>query len=270
MTKIKAIILSGGMGTRIRDVADDIPKPLIRVGDKPILWHVMSIYAKYDIKEFVVCLGYKGWLIKEFFINYNPYVSDFTLTLGASSDITYHSEPLEKDWRITLAETGTKTQTGGRIGRVRQYVADADLICVTYGDGLANVNIDELIAFHQSHGRVGTVTGVRPQERFGTLEVEQQGSTPIISKFSEKPQSRGLINGGFFVFDQRLFDYVTTDESLIFEREPLMRLAQEGQLAIYEHNGFWQPMDTYREWKLLNKLWDDGDTRWLSDSPDKD
>lgn len=263
MTKIKTVILSGGQGTRIRDVADDVPKPLIRIGDRPIVWHVMNIYAKYDITDFVLCLGYKGWLLKEFFLNYNQYVSDFTLTLGQQSKIEYHNEPPEREWRVTLAETGLKTQTGGRISRIRQYVQDADLICVTYGDGLANVNIDALIEFHKAHGRVGTVTGVRPQERFGTLEVEQAGSTPIISNFSEKPQSRGLINGGFFVFDQRLFDYVNDDEDLIFERDPLKKMSQDGQLAVYEHNGFWQPMDTYREWKLLNSLWENQDIRWL-------
>lgn len=261
---IKTIILCGGQGTRIRDVAEDIPKPLIRIGERPILWHVMKIYAQHNIKDFVLCLGYKGWLIKEFFLNYNAYVSDFTLTLGEHSEIRYHTQAPERDWRVTLAETGIKTQTGGRIGRVQEYVKDADLICVTYGDGVGNVDIRALIDFHRSHGRVGTVTGVRPMGRFGVLEVEQAGSTPLITSFSEKPQDSGFVNGGFFVFDQRLFNYVSSAEDLIFEREPLMRMSQEGQLAVYEHGGFWQPMDTYREWQLLNKLWDSGDARWLT------
>jgi glucose-1-phosphate cytidylyltransferase len=261
MTVIKTIILCGGQGTRIRDVADDIPKPLIRVGDKPILWHIMKHYANHDLKQFVLCLGYKGWLIKEFFLNYHQYVTDFTVELGKSID--YHNEPEEKDWQVTLAETGIRTMTGGRIARVQQYVQDADLICVTYGDGLSDVDLHALIDFHKSHGRVGTVTGVRPAGRFGVLEVEQQGSTPVISRFQEKPQSlEGLINGGFFVFDQRLFNYVTPDVDLIFERDPLAKLAADGELVVYEHDGFWQPMDTYREWILLNKLWDGGNAPW--------
>jgi glucose-1-phosphate cytidylyltransferase len=265
MTTLKTIILCGGQGTRIRDVADDIPKPLIRVGDKPILWHIMKHYAHYNMKDFVLCLGYKGWLIKEFFLNYHQYVTDFTVHMGR--EIAYHNQPTERDWSVTMAETGIQTMTGARIARVQKYVADADLVCVTYGDGLSDVDLGKLIAFHKAHGRVGTVTGVRPAGRFGVLEVTQEGSTPMISKFQEKPQALdGLINGGFFVFDQRLFNYVEDDADLIFEREPLKRMAEDGELVVFEHDGFWQPMDTYREWVLLNRLWDEGRAPWLLES----
>ena len=264
MTNIPVVIFAGGQGTRIRDVADDIPKPLIRVGNRPILWHVMSIYARYDIKDFVVCLGYKGWLIKEFFLNYQRFTADVHIDLSREDHAEYLSNPEMLDWRITLAETGDSTQTAGRLWRVKQYVQDAEIFCVTYGDGLSNVNIDELIKFHRSHGKIGTVTGVHPVGRFGVLDVRDEANTPMVNAFQEKPQSlEGFINGGFFVFDQRLWDFVNDDATMPFEQKPLMNLAAAGELAVYEHNGFWQPMDTYREWKLLNEIWDSGDIRWL-------
>jgi len=260
---IKAVIFCGGRGTRIRDVADDIPKPLLSVGDRPILWHIMKTYSHYGINDFVLCLGYKGWLIKEFFLNYRYFTSDLTLSLDNKTPIQVHSEPTEANWRITLAETGIDTQTGGRLWRVRPYLEDSPLFCVTYGDGVADINMDDLLAFHRSHGCIGTVTGVHPQGRFGVLSIDPSADVPMVSAFNEKPQSlEGFINGGFFVFDHRLWDYLSADPSLIFEQQPLTALAAAGQLAVYEHNGFWQPMDTYREWSLLNDLWERGAAPW--------
>ncbi len=260
---VKTIILCGGQGTRIRDVADDMPKPMIRIGERPILWHIMKLYAHYDVRDFVLCLGYKGWTIKEFFLNYRTFSSDFTVTLGTQHAIDFHTNGLHDDWHITMAETGERTQTGGRICRVRPYVHDADLICVTYGDGVADIDIDRLIAFHKSHGKAGTVTGVRPPGRFGVMGTEREEGAAVVRHFQEKPQTdQGWINGGFFVFDHRLWDYLSDDVDLVFEGEPLQHMARDAQLVMYEHAGFWQPMDTYREWKLLNDLWTGGDAPW--------
>jgi glucose-1-phosphate cytidylyltransferase len=260
----KVVIFCGGYGTRIRDVADDIPKPLIRIGERPIVWHVMKIYAQYGLKDFVLCLGYKGWLIKEFFLNYHLFSSDIEVSLARGSKPQVLDPHSEEDWNVTLAETGQETQTAGRLAQVRKYVADSDIFCVTYGDGVSDIDIDALIAFHRSHGRIATVTGVHPPGRFGVLEVSLEQDVSIVRSFTEKPQAlEGLINGGFFVFDQRVWDYVGTDMSMPLETLPLMKLAQDGQLAVYEHRGFWQPMDTYREWKLLNDLLAKQNAPWL-------
>jgi len=261
---MKVVIFCGGRGTRIKDVADDIPKPLIPIGDRPILWHIMMRYAKYGMKDFVLPLGYKGWLIKEFFLNYQYFVSDITLSLDRNSQVAVHDVYPEQDWRITLAETGIETQTAGRLWRVRKYLEDVELFCVTYGDGVSDIDIGALIEFHKSHDKIGTVTGVHPAGRFGVLETSHDGSFPVATTFSEKPQSLGgMINGGFFVFDHRLWDYLSEDAAMPFEQEPLKRLARDGQLAVYEHLGFWQPMDTLREWKLLNSLWKSNKAPWM-------
>jgi glucose-1-phosphate cytidylyltransferase len=259
----KVVILCGGYGTRIRDVADDIPKPMLRIGDRPILWHIMKIYAHYGLKDFVLCLGYKSWTIKEYFLNYQPIICDFTITLGNRAHLQYHNDYPEHDWNITLVETGHDTQTGGRIRKVRNYLEGSDIFCITYGDGVGDINIDDLIRFHRHHGHIGTVTGVRPPGRFGVMEVDDDSDANIVKQFHEKPQTTsGLINGGFFVFDHRLWDYMNENPGLIFEGEPLARLAQAGELALYEHTGFWQPMDTYREWKLLNEMWATDNAPW--------
>jgi glucose-1-phosphate cytidylyltransferase len=261
MTKV--VIFCGGYGTRIRDVADDLPKPLIRVGERPIVWHIMSIYARYGVTEFILTLGYKGWLIKEYFLNYRRFVSDITLRLSDESHVQIHRLQPVEDWTITLAETGLDTQTGGRLAQARRYLRDDELFCVTYGDGVADIDIAKLIAFHQSHGKIATVTGVHPPARFGVLDVAHEDGLQIVRQFSEKPQSlEGMINGGFFVFDSRIWNYVHDDPDMPLEREPLMRLAEDRQLAVYEHDGFWQPMDTYRDWKLLNTLWANGSAPW--------
>jgi glucose-1-phosphate cytidylyltransferase len=258
---IKVVILCGGQGTRIRDVADDIPKPMIPIGKHPILWHIMKIYECGGLDDFVLCLGYKGWLIKEFFLNYTAFASDVTIDLGSKA-VEYRDGAPER-WRVTLAETGDATQTGGRIWKARRYLEDCDLVCVTYGDGVADIDVDRLLEFHRSHGRIGTVTGVRPPGRFGVMGTTPEGDAAIVTEFEEKPQTnKGWINGGFFVFDRRLWRYLSDDPQLVFEHEPLASLARDGELAMYEHTGFWQPMDTFREWKYLNELWSSGAAPW--------
>jgi glucose-1-phosphate cytidylyltransferase len=259
---IKAVILCGGQGTRIRGVADDLPKPMIPIGNQPVLWHIMQLYSRHGVNDFVLCLGHKGAAIKDFFLNYRALSSDFTIGLGDRESIEFHGS-VEEDWRVTLADTGELSQTGTRLFRVRKYLADNELFYFTYGDGVADIDICELIAFHRAHGRIATVTGVRPPGRFGVMRTDRDTGISVVRDFMEKPQTeQGWINGGFFVLDQRVWDYVSDDEGLIFEREPLQRLAQDGQLVMYEHDGFWQPMDTYREWKLLNELWGSGNAPW--------
>lgn len=257
---MKAVILCGGQGTRIRDVADDIPKPMIRIGDRPILWHIMQLYAASQIDRFVLCLGYKSWSIKEYFLNFHAQVADITVCPGRPGEVEFEAGDFpEKNWQIELIETGVNSMTGARLWRVRDQLAGEQLFCFTYGDGVADLNIAEVVAFHRRHGKIGTVTGVRPPGRFGVMAVDGDA----ISAFSEKPQTgEGLINGGFFVFDSRVFEYLDADPGLVFEQEPLRRLAEDGQLMLFEHSGFWQPMDTYREWKMLNEMWDGGQAPW--------
>lgn len=262
---MKAVILCGGQGTRIRGVADDLPKPMIPIGERPILWHIMRTYSYYGINDFVLCLGYKGWAIKEFFLNLEAHVSDVTLELGSKTRSYLRQDGfIERDWKVTLAETGIETQTGGRMHRIRDYVAECELFCATYGDGVADIDVEALVSFHRRHGKVATVTGVRPPGRFGVMNVERDpGGLTTVTRFSEKPQAgEGLINGGFFVFDQRFFEYLDDDPGLILEAAPLQRLASDGELVMFEHEGFWQPMDTFREWRLLNDLWEKGDAPW--------
>jgi glucose-1-phosphate cytidylyltransferase len=257
---VKVVILAGGYGTRIRDVVEELPKPMIPIGPYPILWHVMKIYARYGHKQFVICLGYKGQIIKEFFLNYEAYTRDFTVQFGRNGAVTYHSEHTEADWSVTLSDTGLRAMTGARIRRIRRYVDGEDFL-LTYGDGVSDVDIAGLVAFHRSHGRVLTVTGVRPPGRFGEMVGAAGGR---VLEFNEKPQATaGRISGGFFVASPRLFEYLDDREELVFEQEPMRRLVAEGQLMMYEHDGFWQPMDTSREFQLLNSLYDSGRAPWL-------
>jgi glucose-1-phosphate cytidylyltransferase len=260
--KMKAAILCGGQGTRIRGVADDLPKPMIPIGNKPVLWHIMRIYSAHHINDFVLCLGYKGSVIKDYFLNYRALAADLTINLGEAESIEFHDAAVE-DWRVTLADTGERAQTGARLVRARKYLQDSDLFCLTYGDGVADIDICELIRFHKAHGRIATVTGVRPPGRFGVIRADCKPGISVVHDFLEKPQTEeGWINGGFFVLDKRIWDYLSDDEDLIFEREPLQRLAHDGQLVMFEHNGFWQPMDTYREWTMLNDLWHSRKAPW--------
>ena len=249
---MKAVILCGGLGTRLREETEYRPKPMVEIGGKPILWHIMKTFAHGGLTDFVVCIGYKGEVIREYFLDYEARNNDFTVTLGRTQEIEFHGRHLESDWRVTVAETGADTQTGGRVKRVQRYVGD-ERFMVTYGDGVADVDIGALLAFHDAHGRAATVTTVRPWSRFGILGLADDGS---VAEFREKPQADGWVNAGFFVFEPRVFDYLDGDAPL--EQEPLQELAKDGELMAYRHNGFWQPMDTYRESKLLNEMWEAG------------
>jgi len=227
-TGMKAVILCGGQGTRIRDANELLPKPMLPIGGKPIVWHIMKGYAVHGVQDFVLCLGYKGWLIKEFFLHYRSMTTDVTVKLGTHDGLEFHGRHDEEDWRVTLAETGEATQTGGRVAAVRRYVEGDDLFSVTYGDGVSNVDIGALVAFHRSHGKIATVTAVRPPGRFG--EMEMDGS--LVRQFTEKPQvTEGFINGGFFIFDaRRAWKYLGDDAQSVLEREPLQRLAADREL----------------------------------------
>ena len=257
---MKTVILCGGMGTRIRDASESLPKPLLPIGGQPILWHIMKGYAHHGFQDFVLCLGYKSWLIKEFFLNYRHMSSDLRVTLGARGGVEVLGPLRDEDWRVTLADTGEATMTGGRLAAIRPYVGDDALFMCTYGDGVADIDVAKLVAFHQSHGKVATITAVRPPGRFGELTIDDKR----VVEFDEKPQTNGgFINGGFFVFDaRRIWDYISPAAATMLEREPMRRRAREGQLAAYAHTGFWQPMDTLREFNMLNDLWATGRDPW--------
>ena len=255
---MKAVILAGGLGTRISEETHLKPKPMIEVGGKPILWHILKMYSSHGINEFIICCGYKGYVIKESFANYFLHMSDVTLDLENNSMAVHkkNSEP----WKITLVDTGDKTMTGGRLKRVADFVKNEEAFCFTYGDGLSNLNITKTIEFHKSKGLLATVTAVQPPGRFGALQIDEGK----VKGFSEKPRGDGgLINGGFFVLSPKCIDYIKGDE-VSWEDEPLNKLAGEGKLAAFEHQGFWQPMDTLREKNLLEDLWDSGKAPWKS------
>jgi glucose-1-phosphate cytidylyltransferase len=257
---MKAVILCGGQGTRIRDANENLPKPMLPIGGRPIVWHIMKTYAHHGVKDFVLCLGYRGWVIKEFFLNYKAMTADLTVTLGQHGAVEVLGRHDEEDWRVTLAETGEETMTGGRVSAIRRYVEKDDLFLLTYGDGVTDLDVGKSVAFHRSHGRIAPVTAVRPPGRFGERVID--GGT--VTEFNEKPQAtEGFINGGYFVLDaKRIWDYVGEDPAMIFEREPLRRLAADGQLAAFPHTGYWQPMDTAREYMMLNDMWAKGRAPW--------
>ena len=255
---MQVVILCGGQGTRIRDVADDVPKPMIPVGGRPILWHIMKGYARHGFTDFVLCLGYKSWVIKRYFLDYRLAGSDFSMTLGDSGSFEILGPELAEDWNITLAETGTDAMTGCRVKRVEKYLT-GDTFLLTYGDGVSDVDVGKLVAFHRSHGKLGTVTAVRPPSRFGEIDLEG----PQVVEFSEKPvTARGWVNGGFFVFRRALFDRLEDDPALVFENAPMTQLARDGELMAYLHDGFWHPMDSSRDHRTLNDLWDRGAAPW--------
>jgi len=257
---LKVVILAGGYGTRIRDVADDIPKPMINIGAHPILWHIMKSYAYFGQKDFILCLGYKGEVIKDFFINYEAYTRDLTIKFGDDRKLTYHSDHDEYDWKVTLADTGTHTMTGGRISRIKNYLVGEKEFMLTYGDGVSDVDIGSLLEFHRSHGKILTVTGVRPPGRFGEMISDNEGK---LTEFNEKPQTEGgRISGGFFVAKTKLFDYLDDSTDLVFEQGPIRQLVKDGQMMMYKHDGFWQPMDTSRDHKLLNSLYETRKAPW--------
>lgn len=251
---MKVVILAGGLGTRLSEETTIRPKPMVEIGDKPILWHIMQIYAHYGFNEFIVCLGYKGYMIKEWFANYFLHNSDVTIELK-NNKVTVHNTHKE-DWKITLIDTGEKTQTGGRVKRIKKYVDGTFML--TYGDGLSDVNIKELIAFHRKKGKLATVTAVQPMGRFGAIKIENDS---VIS-FKEKPLGDGAwINGGFMVLEPEIFDYIKEDSTHL-ELEPLETLARQGKLSAYKHTGFWKPMDTLRDRKELEDMWNSEKAPW--------
>jgi glucose-1-phosphate cytidylyltransferase len=252
---MKTVILAGGLGTRLSEETDLRPKPMVEIGGKPILWHIMKIYAHHGLRDFVICLGYKGYLIKEYFVNYRHHLSDMTVDL-MSGDVEIHRSTTEP-WRVSLIETGDSTMTGGRLRRVRDYLGDDDF-CATYGDGLADIDITALLAAHRTSGCQATVTAVAPSGRFGALELDGNN----VTAFREKPRGDGaVINGGFFVLSPRVLDLIDGDETT-WEREPMERLAATGQLNAYHHRGFWQPMDTLRDRRQLEAMWASGRAPW--------
>ena len=254
---MKVVILCGGQGTRLREETEFRPKPLVEVGQRPILWHIMKLYAHHGFRNFVLCLGYRGNAIKEYFLNYEALNNDFTIRLGSRHPITFHGAHPEQDFQVTLADTGANTMTGGRVKRIEPYV-NGETFMVTYGDGLADVDLTALLAFHRRHGRMATVTAHQPSSRFGMLDIDDDLR---VTSFAEKPLIEGWANLGFLVFDRRLFDYLGGDDCIL-EREPLERLAAEGELMVYQHPGFFFAMDTYREYKALNEMWDRGEAPW--------
>lgn len=254
---MKAIILAGGFGTRISEESDFKPKPMIEIGGRPLIWHIMKNYANFGITNFIICLGYKGHVIKEFFNNYSMHMSDMTIDLS-SNEVTLHKNQSEP-WNITLIETGLHTQTGGRLKRLKRYIGN-ETFCMTYGDGLANIDIREELKFHRKKGKLATVAAVRPPGRFGVLNI---GADGIVDSFSEKPTDEiGWINGGFFVLEPEVFNYIDSDETS-WEHEPLTQLSEDGELVAYRHDGFWQPCDTLRDKRYLENLWQN-DKPWCT------
>lgn len=254
---MKVVILAGGYGTRISEESHLKPKPMIEIGERPILWHIMKIYSHYGFNDFVICLGYKGYCIKEYFAHYFLHEADVTFDFRNQNERMIHNHSAEP-WQVTLVNTGLETMTGGRVKRVKEYIGNEPFM-LTYGDGVANVNIKELVACHQSHGKLATVTSIQPAGRFGALELDDDN---LIHGFQEKPKGDGAwINGGFFVMQPEVLDYIDGDATIL-EREPLEGLAQAGQLVAHKHIGFWQPMDTLRDKNLLDDLWKSGKAPW--------
>lgn len=253
---MKAVILAGGLGTRISEETHLKPKPMIEIGGKPILWHIMKMYSSYGVNDFIICCGYKGYLIKEYFANYFLHQSDITFCMSENR-MDVHQKRAEP-WTVTLVDTGEDSMTGGRLARVADYIKDEEAFCFTYGDGVSNVNIKTLIEYHKQHGKQATLTAAYPPGRFGALSIENGQ----VKRFNEKPKGDGaLINGGFFVLSPKVLERITGDECT-WEQKPLMSLAEEGELMAYEHHGFWHPMDTLRDKNYLEELWQSGQAPW--------
>ena len=255
---MKAVLLAGGLGTRMREETEFRPKPMVEIGGRPVLWHIMKVLSSQGLDDFVVCAGYKGEVIRSYFLNYAALNQDFTIHLGNQRDIEYHDSHLE-NWSVTVADTGPTTMTGGRVKRIQRYVDGETFLC-TYGDGIADIDLAKLLEFHRSHGKIATMTTIQPTNRFGVVEINEDG---LVGSFREKPAMDDWINIGYFIFEPAIFDYLD-DDATVLESEPLARLAAENQIAAFPHRGFWQPMDTYRESQLLNEMWQAGDAPWRS------
>jgi glucose-1-phosphate cytidylyltransferase len=253
---MKAVILAGGLGTRLSEETGTRPKPMVEIGGKPILWHIMKMYSAHGINDFIICCGYKGYMIKEYFANYFLHTSDITFNMRDNT-MKVHDQRAE-DWNVTLVDTGETSMTGGRLRRVADYVRDDEAFCFTYGDGVGSMDISAAVAFHKQHGKAATLTATFPPGRFGALDIAEGR----VLNFKEKPKGDGaMINGGFFVLSPQVLDYLK-DDSTVWEQDPLMSLAEKGQLMAFEHPGFWQPMDTLHDKNLLEKLWQSGNAPW--------
>jgi glucose-1-phosphate cytidylyltransferase len=250
------VILCGGAGARLKEETEFRPKPLVEVGGRPILWHIMKIYSHFGFTDFILCLGYKGQMIKQYFLDYLYSHSDFTMNLSSPGRIAFHGSHQENRWNITLADTGLDTMTGGRIRRIEKYV-DTDPFFVTYGDGVADINLKDLLAFHKKQGKIATMTGVQPQSQFGMVEADGSGT---VLEFKEKPVLDNWVNGGFFVFNRSVFRFL--DDASVLEKEPLTRLAKQGELSLYRHRGFWKCLDTFKDLEYLNQMWSNGKAPW--------
>ena len=257
-SELPVVILCGGQGTRLREETEYRPKPMVEIGGKPILWHIMKLYGLHGAERFVLCLGYKSWMIKQYFLRFHEQMRDFTVAMDDSAPPVFHNRAGEERWQVTCAETGELTATGGRLWRVRQYL-DTDTFFFTYGDAVSDVDLGALLAFHRREGRIATVTGVHPTSRYGEMKV--RGGE--VTEFNEKPTvADGVVSGGFFVFERQVFDYLDDDPQLFLELGPLQRLARDGQLSVFLHEGFWHPMDTYRDYLHLNELWNGAAPPW--------
>lgn len=256
---MKVAILCGGQGTRLREHTETLPKPMVEIGGRPMLWHIMQIYSHFGLREFVLCLGYRGSAIKDYFRNYAVRNNDLEVRLGSTPSLRTLGTNADEDWTVSLIETGERAQTGARVFRIREHLGK-ETFCLTYGDGLGSIDISALLDFHKRHGKIATVTGVRPPGRFGELELDGDQ----VVAFAEKPQvTQSFINGGFFVMEPAFIErYLSDDEGLILEREPLQQVDADGELMMYAHTDFWQPMDTFREWKMLDDMWQNGSAEW--------
>lgn len=258
---MKVVILCGGKGTRLREETEYKPKPLVTVGGRPLLWHIMKTYSHYGFREFVLCLGYKGEMIREYFLKFEELANDCTLTLrrNGTERIVHHAPNNLEDWSITFVDTGQETMTGSRIARIRSHLNPTEPFLWTYGDGVSDVDLGKLVAFHAEHGKIATITGMHQNSRFGILEIDGDR----VTSFSEKPQLEGYINGGYGVLSPKIFDYLNPDGDTVLEQTPLKTLAQQGQLGVYRHEGFFFAVDTYKDYEELNRLWERGERPWV-------
>ena len=260
---VKIVILAGGLGTRLREETEFKPKPMVEIGDQPILWHILKNFSAWGLEDFIIALGYKGEVIKNYFLNYQTKLSDLEVNLEQNSEIKFFNSSIKEKWRVTLADTGLLTMTGGRLLKLRKYLGNETFIC-TYGDGLSNININKLIEFHKSHGKIATVTAARPVSRFGVLNLDERG---LVLDFAEKGLENNFVSAGFFVFNPEIFELLDNDS--ILENEPLRLLVKNSELMAFKHEAFWKPMDTLRDMEEINEIWANGFAPWKNWSDDK-